>query len=145
MKHGHDLDEEEQEHVSSKWDPNMHSIIWKNGAYQSLQKHYRECWMRLHWGPCIEDVCGRVGEAYIGWSAGVDVGDPRRLYRGCCMCMWEGFPIVCVISHIFFRVVTCLTVVYSGRSKSDAAGRFDFHINKTIWDLRYIPVNILSP
>ena len=72
-------DEEEQEQVRPKWDPNMDSIVWKNyeifGAYRSLRKHHRDHWTRVHRRTCVEDAYGWVGEAYVRGSAGVDVGE----------------------------------------------------------------------
>jgi len=92
--------------------------LWDSGVYRLLWKHHRDCWIRVHWGACVKDVYGRVGETYVGWSAGVNVRE------GCtvdvaCVCE-RGFQSY-VLLPIFLGFVACLTIGYSGINENDAA------------------------
>jgi len=110
--------------------------FWDSRTYRSLREYHRQRWIRVHWGTCVEDVYGWVGEANVGGSARVDVRE------GCtvdvaCVCERGCQPYV--FPFFFFElrnVWRCNTAEEAKTMLQGVGSRFDFHINKTLCDLR---------
>lgn len=100
-------DDEEQEQVEPKWDPNVHATVWKNLEILGLIDH-------------CKSIIANVGYEYVEEhmpKTCTGVWAKPTLEDLACVCERGCQPYV---FPIIFWVAACLMIKYSGRSEKDA-------------------------
>jgi hypothetical protein len=104
--------------------------------HRAVRERHRERRIRADRGARPGDVHGRVGPADAGRAARVDDGQ-RRAVDGARLCAGRVDKYVCSVPRSSPRTVLTFGSAEEAKGMLQGAGsRFDFHINKTLCDLR---------